>query len=312
MDHHDCLRITAGDPLLDSHGPLAASALRWQQLGMAVLGLRYGTKYPHPAYGPGPGGVLWATRDSRMVPWLWGQDKMAGIAVATGQPSRLLVIDLDVKHGHNGASEWIRQFGGWPAPSLGYPLVSTPSGGWHIYARTDRPVPTRPGILPGVDAKADGGYVVVPPARVWTDSALASDGTAGRVLLPYRMVSGCPCTVPYAPGWLLDWIMSAPGGHQPGSTGDEVDLAGVTENGLPAGARNISLHRLACSLFRRYGTSAAGVSAARATISEVLGKTDRAGFGDSEAERAIGSARRWAAERERQDQEAYDDWMNRR
>jgi hypothetical protein len=129
------------------------------------------------------------------------------------------------------------------------------------------------------------------------------------VLLPYRWVRGCPCSVPLAPSWIYDWARSAPSAGMPADHNCEpVDDEAMAREGLPVGARNINLHRLACSLFRRYGTTPAGVEAARARISDVLARTNCNGFGRDEQERTIRSALRFVQEREREDWLAMEDW----
>lgn len=78
------------------------------------------------------------------------------LAVRTGAASGLVVVDIDPRHG------------GRVDPALMPPTraVATGHDGWHLYYRhPGQPVPSRP--LPGragVDVKADGGYVVLPPS----------------------------------------------------------------------------------------------------------------------------------------------------
>jgi hypothetical protein len=314
---HACIDVTPSSPAGQAYG-LGAAALSFQSMGYAVLGLGVGSKRPHPLF---EHGVKWATTDHAMVPWMWGQERMAGVAVATGQASGLIVIDLDVKTSADGPSE-LAQFmigDSWGARAYltsqafpGAPVVVTPSGGYHIWLRTPpgMAVPSRTGILPSVDLAGDGHYVVAPPSRVWVDSA-----EGDRVLLPYRwMGPGCPCSPPWAPPWLLQWAATAEGtgnggsapGAREGGGGDPVDLATLKQNGLPVGARNVELHRLACSLYRRYGTLPPGLAAARADIDEVLAATHTGGFSKGEITRALHSALLFVRRSEKTDGEGYD------
>jgi Bifunctional DNA primase/polymerase, N-terminal len=311
VTEHHCTAVTSDDPALPALG-LGAVALRYQALRYPVLGLRRGSKIPHPAYGS-EGGVHWATTDTTMVPWLWGQDRAAGIAVATGLPSGLLVIDFDVKNGTDGAASWVAA---WGDVLRGYPLVATPSGGWHSWLRlppgTD--APCRTGILPGVDVKGTGGYVVVPPSRTVVEGAVRSDGAAGQALLPYRWAEGCACQVPLAPPQVTEWIRNAPvagGGGREGYA-ESVDADAMITAGLPPGMRNVSLHRLACSLFRRYGTTPAGQQAVRGAVDMALSRTDLTGFTPAETARAVANALAFIEGEQRKDREQWDEWMNRR
>lgn len=78
------------------------------------------------------------------------------LAVRTGGPSGLVVVDIDPPHGG-------RLDRALMAPTY---TVATGSGGWHLYYAhpggtvASRPMPGRA----GVDIKADGGYVVAPPS----------------------------------------------------------------------------------------------------------------------------------------------------
>ncbi|HEX6500167.1 MAG TPA: bifunctional DNA primase/polymerase [Micromonosporaceae bacterium] len=78
------------------------------------------------------------------------------LAIRTGRPSGLVVVDIDPRHG--GQLDLALMT---PTAS-----VATGGGGWHLYYQhPGTPVPSRP--LPGhegVDIKADGGYVLAPPS----------------------------------------------------------------------------------------------------------------------------------------------------
>lgn len=295
--NHTCLRP---DPNLVGHLGLGSVALRYQSLGYAVLPLGFASKRPHSEF---THGVHWATTDPAMVPAIWSTSRMAGIGIACGQVSRLMVVDLDVKSGEDGPGE----FGRWLVTTPGLPIdvmTSSPSGGFHLWLRTPPgwPVPTRNGILPGVDLAGDGHYVVVPPTEVMVDSE------NGQVRLPYRQVTGCPCMVPPAPAWFLEWASTAVGTGKAATgagTGESLDLEQLAAEGLPKGGRNTTLHRLACSLFRRYGATPAGMGMVRRAIEPVLAATDMTGFGRAEVERILRGAMLFVARSEAREADAW-------
>jgi len=295
--NHTCM---TPDPRQVPQLGLGSVALRFQALGYAVLPLGFTSKRPHPEY---THGVNWATTDPAMVPAIWSRSRMAGIGVACGQVSRLMVVDLDVKGGEDGPGS----FGQFLVTTPGIPTTvvsASPSGGFHVWLRTPPgwPVPTRTGILPGVDLAGDGHYVVVPPTEVMVD------GEDGQVRLPYRWTYGCPCSVPPAPQWFLEWAGTAVGtgrAAQGGGTGASVDLERLQAEGLPVGGRNTELHRLACSLFRRYGATPAGMGIVRQAIEPVLANTDMRGFGRGEVERILQGALRFVARSEASDHDAW-------
>jgi Bifunctional DNA primase/polymerase, N-terminal/YspA, cpYpsA-related SLOG family len=186
-----------------------------------------------------------------------------------------------------------------PAEQL---AAMTPSGGQHLYFRPSPglPVPNRNGLLPGVDIKGDGGYVAAWPSRVMVESIDPAHGD-GSVLVPY-VWRGCPCSVPGAPAWLLDWAVATPAaaGHPGGQHSAQApDLESLVHTGIPSGQRNAVLHRLACRLYGQFGTTPGGCAAVEAWISQVLARTDRNGFGDHEVRVALASAQRYVdAQRE--------------
>jgi len=299
-----CLDVQPGDPV-DRLG-LGVVALKYQALGFAVMALEREQKRPHRTF---THGVLWASRDASMVEQVWPADRLAGIGIATGTPSGLLVVDLDRhKAAQDGVLMWQSFLAANNLRMPPGPWVQTPSGGEHRYYRLPpwvTKLATRRDILDGVDLKIDGGYVGAPPTMVRVSYDARQPG---RVLLPY-VWHGCPCTLPEAPAWIIEWAENAPAAGSSGegqATSEGGALPDLVEHyaaGLPVGLRNIGLMQLACQQFARYG-SADPHGMARAAIDKVLAATDRAGFRDPEAERTIASARDFIARREREDAEA--------
>lgn len=78
----------------------------------------------------------------------------ANIGIATGLVSNLLVVDWDP-----------RNDGQRPDTLPETMEVLTGGGGGHLYFRTDVALRSKTSVKPGIDIKADGGYVVAPPSR---------------------------------------------------------------------------------------------------------------------------------------------------
>ena len=85
----------------------------------------------------------------------WVGGGYSGFGILTG--AGLLAVDLDVKH---PPADGVASFEG-----LGLELPSyaarTLTGGRHVFYRVDATVPNRVNLLPGVDLRGDGGYVVL-------------------------------------------------------------------------------------------------------------------------------------------------------
>jgi putative DNA primase/helicase len=150
----------------------------------------------------------------------------------TGQVSGFVVLDIDPKH--PGSLEWW-----WSQQDIHGSVntceVATPSGGAHIYFQAPEGIAlksTASQIAPGVDTRADGGYVVVPPSVI--------DGN------PYEVVNDAP--VAPLPDWLLAvWPKIGeirrrqfPRPHQ-----GTPAAGGLLHRPLPDGYRNTGLARIA-------------------------------------------------------------------
>lgn len=133
--------------------------------------------------------------------------------------SDLIVIDLDTKNGQNGLASITAALGGKPQKTF---TVKTPSGGLHLYYRGSAAPAV--GVLPGVDVRAGGSYVVAP------DSAIDN--------IPYRIIDDADI-VPI-PTNILDIVLKAKK-KEPLKTLDDKTI-------FPAGERDTSLTRYAGKL----------------------------------------------------------------
>ncbi len=135
-------------------------ALQYASMGMRVFPVKRGTK------GAGGGQRLrsWkneATTDPAVIARWWSMWPEADICIATG--NGLAVIDLDVKGKEDGTASmlnWISDNGSLPPTAV----VRTGSGGQHLYYLVEGTYSNSRGILPGIDIRCDGGYVVAPPS----------------------------------------------------------------------------------------------------------------------------------------------------
>lgn len=307
LDGCNCFTFAADDPAVRKYG-LGAAAIRYARMGFSVLPLDRGGKRPHQMLGD-RGGVHRASDDEDQVKEWWSYDMAANVGVATGSPSALLVIDLDVKGGKDGGRElWaMMQRYGLALPGQ-VTVASTPSGGRHIWLQFDGPVPERPGILPGVDVKGDGGLIVAPPSMRLVVPADRSGGTTGEVPVPYSWVRGCPHYLNGCPPWVarwLAWSQAQPGANRESDTvtDQSLDIEDYLAHGIPAGSRNRETYRVACSLYRKLGTDPQAAERVMADIRAIWMRTDHSGFGWNEVLTCLASARRFV-EQSRQREEA--------
>lgn len=83
----------------------------------------------------------------------------AMIGIVTGEISGILVIDCDTQEGYEAIQKLLPD-------ALLLPIARTPRGGWHlwfIYPAGSK-ITVGTGIMPGVDFRGEGGYVIAPPS----------------------------------------------------------------------------------------------------------------------------------------------------
>lgn len=171
-------------------------------------------------------GLKDATDDEERIAAWWDEHPESNVGVATGSESGIWVVDVDKKL--NGLDNWEKFVDG---RELGTCEQITGSGGRHlIFAWDDSAgeVRNRTNMLPGVDVRGEGGYIIVP----------ASNHLSGNV---YSWIQGSdPSSLDpvIAPDWLLEHALSnqlgAPIGGRSHAVSGGLNPALLT-GALPAG-----------------------------------------------------------------------------
>lgn len=139
---------------------LKAAALEYANKGIPVFPLKPGDKTPIHK-----GGFHNATTDPATISQWWDEYPNANIGMATGRVSGVVVLDVDNKGSNGFASLEVWQTKGWTMP--GTRVVYTPNDGKHYYfVAPSFDVRSQTGVVPGIDVRGDGGYVVLPPSRL--------------------------------------------------------------------------------------------------------------------------------------------------
>lgn len=138
-------------------------ALAYIDLGWAVFPLAPNTKIPFK----GSKGFEDASTDAEDVKRWWAANPDANIGIATGEASGIVVVDVDVKNGSKGIESYSTLSGMSPTLRARTPSVGVNGEhGWHDYYLATGPIRCRTGILPGVDIRGDGGYIVAPGSQI--------------------------------------------------------------------------------------------------------------------------------------------------
>ena len=90
----------------------------------------------------------------------WNINPNYNVAIATG--NGLLVIDIDTKKGAKGLES--RETYGKKLPTT--MEIKTPSGGYHLYYYVEGEFKNRVNLYPGIDIRAENGYIVAPPSVI--------------------------------------------------------------------------------------------------------------------------------------------------
>lgn len=178
-------------------------------------------------------GVNDATDDEAQVAAWWSQWPFANIGIATGARSGIAVIDVDPR---NGGYESLSAI---TVPDT--LTAQTGSGGLHIYLTIEAPV--RGTVLaPGIDLKADGGYVVAPPSLHIQGSYTWLDPLVPMAPMPQLSVTQRPAATdtanhhgtviePDRKDWVVDLLTSPCAQGQRNNT--LTRLSGYFRNVLP-------------------------------------------------------------------------------
>jgi len=196
----------------------------------------------HPDGNLAPDGLNNATTDEVTIRQWWTTRPRANIGIVTGSGSGFLALDIDPgKNGDEGLRDLERIYG--PLPETVESL--TGGGGRHLlftYPNNGGVIRNSVSLLgPGLDIRATGGYVVVPPSL----------HASGRVYA--WEVTHHPDDVPLAPlpVWLRDRLLAL--ATRPPATAS-------TELKIAEGHRNDMLMRIAGSL-RHWGASQGTIAA---------------------------------------------------
>lgn len=180
------------------------AALEYVRKGWPVFPVAPDSKKPLT-----PNGFKDASTDPEQVEAWWTECPDANVGIPTGAVSGVIVIDCDVKNGQDGKNSF---------HSLRVPRTRssrTPSGGWHaIFRHPGIEIRNRVGMLPGIDVRGDGGYIVVPPSTVnGTQYTWVVDGDIADM-----------------PSHLLELLQSKPAPKLNGSSGLQIHAGGRNDH----------------------------------------------------------------------------------
>lgn len=207
---------------------LLRTALALAERGLAVFPCQPRAKEPAT-----PRGCLDASKDPHMLRHWWGLNPHYNVAIATGDISKIFVLDIDALD----AELELRRLEAAHDP-LPATVEAVTARGRHLYFNMpDAPVRNSAGkVAAGIDTRGVGGYVLAPP----------SIHPSGRA---YAWSVDSASAIADAPAWLLARITQGSGNGE--ATPPEVWRALVAD-GVDEGQRDCTVAKLAGHLLRRF------------------------------------------------------------
>jgi len=128
-----------------------------------------------------------ATTDIEKIKQWWDRWPGANVAIMTGIPSQLVVLDVDGEEGRESVKDF-------KTPET--PVATTGKGAHFYFKHPGGEIRNFARKLPGVDLRGDGGYVVAPP----------SNHITGRV---YQWAASPGLRPSPPPAWLMELLQGA-------------------------------------------------------------------------------------------------------
>jgi hypothetical protein len=171
------------------------AAALYVSIGFKVFPLGHGSKLPAIKGGKG---FKDATDDPKQIDAWAKQYPKCNIAIATGVPSGIVVIDVDPRNGGFGSISKLAGAGNL-FPTC--PTAKTGNNGRHMYFRLpDGLKSSKDRLGPGIDVKSTGGYVVAAPS--WIAPTDAGPGGTYQWL-----ISPETTPIPPLPRWAIEKLI---------------------------------------------------------------------------------------------------------
>lgn len=215
QEYREVMQSRQAEPVHNSGelGILGTYAVRYARIGWLVLPIKARDKVPATS-----NGLHDARRDEQAIIACWLQYPNLNVGIRTGAESGIVVIDIDGDEGYESLSQLEKRYGIMPVTAS----VKTPRGGQHLYFRHPGvEVRNAVALVPGIDFRGDGGYVLAPP----------SIGPTGR---PYEVDEEAPIAA--LPEWFLKGLQAAQKPAQ--AIGSGRDWAQFVRDGATQGERD--------------------------------------------------------------------------
>jgi Bifunctional DNA primase/polymerase, N-terminal/D5 N terminal like/Primase C terminal 1 (PriCT-1) len=176
--HDEALRHSLFDASRSASPTMLDAALSFARCGLPVFPCTL-NRNPIIAKADGGNGFYDATTDEKQIRQWWTRWPNASIGMRTGSTSGRLVLDVDPRNGGDKSLAVLLETYGQLPETL---CVATGRGGTHYYFQALGLSISSGELSPGIDIKAEGGYVILPPsphpsgkAYEWANKSEVSD-----------------------------------------------------------------------------------------------------------------------------------------
>lgn len=191
-------------------------------------------------------GVKAATNSEKQLRAWYDQFPRANWALATGRASGVNVIDIDQRKGGFEAWDEYEQMRRHPGDFGKTLSADTGGGGRHLFIKApNQTMRNRVNWLPGVDVRADGGYVILPPGTHISGGVYSWRNWGAHIM--------------EAPP---DWVTAVMTGSSISGDGKSIKDLSVDDfiDGIEEGSRDDTIFRMACKLRRQLNDNRAAVT----------------------------------------------------
>ena len=163
-----------------------------------IFPLSAGTKIPLP----GSQGCTEATTDKTTITKWWTAHPAANIGIACGQVNGFVVIDIDAHKDDEDGAESLRDLEKAMGKLPDTVEALTPNGGRHLFFQypMGQNIRNKTAIAPGIDIRANGGYVVGVPSTLtggknyeWEATSVPNETPIAKLPAPWEkwLIDNC-------------------------------------------------------------------------------------------------------------------------